>query len=325
MPHLDLASLGGVLIFSTAHAADHGISGRTLNALTRRSVLTRLLHGWYTAVAIVDDEHRHRLTALAAVAQLEERCVASHHSALVLHGLPVHQVDLRRVFLERSDRSHGRTRAGVVVRSGRSLRAHAQVEGWARPVPTVSVADACVLSGAEHGATTGLVAADAALRRGLCDETHLAAAIDRAKGYPGIEGVRSALRHADGRHESPGESLTALRLRATGLDFEPQVEVETRTGTYRVDFLDRERRLIVEFDGLSKYASAEDLAAEKIREDSLRAEGFIVVRVVWSELFDETAVAAKIRAALLLLHTSQTGAEVPVTVPTIFPRPLTET
>ncbi|GAA3620872.1 type IV toxin-antitoxin system AbiEi family antitoxin domain-containing protein [Marihabitans asiaticum] len=325
MPSFDLASLGGVPIFSTAVAADHGMSGRTLHQLTAKDILTRLLHGWYTALAIVGDEHRHLLTALAAVAQLDERCVASHHSALVLHGLPVHQVDLRRVYLERSDRSHGRTRTGVVVRSGRSLRAEAQVEGWARPVPTVSVADACILSGAEHGATTGLVAADAALRRGLCDMTQLAAAIDRAKGYPGIEGVRAIMRHADGRHESPGETLTGVRLRATGLNFEPQVEIETRTGTYRVDFLDRERRLIAEFDGLSKYATAEDLVAEKIREDSLRALGYTIVRIVWRDLFDETAVAAKIHAALVSQQSGHTGAEVPITAPGNFPRGLAGT
>lgn len=298
MRHVDLAALGGVPVFSTAQASGHGISGRTLHALTASRRLTKVLHGWYSAVAIVDDEHRHRLTALAAVTQLGERCVASHHSALVLHGLPVHQADLRRVYLERSDGAHGRTRAGVVVRAGRSLRDTAGVEGWGRPVPTVSIADACVLSGALHGAMTGLVAADAALHRGLCDKTHLDAAIDRAKGYAGIEGIRAALMHATARHETPGETLTGVQLRSTGLNFEPQVEIRTRTGLYRVDFLDREHRIIVEFDGMSKYGSAEDLVAEKVREDSLRAKGYVIVRVVWRDLFEAGVVAGMVRAAL---------------------------
>ena len=102
--------------------------------------------------------------AIAAVQLYAGRGVASHHSALVLHGLPLHQVDLRRVYLERSDTAHGRARSGVVLRAGRSLRTTATMEGWATPVPTISVADACILSGAVHGASSGLVAADAGSR-----------------------------------------------------------------------------------------------------------------------------------------------------------------
>ena len=80
--------------------------------------------------------------------------------------------------------------------------------------------------------------------------------------------------------------------------FEPQVEIRTRSGTYFVDFLSEELRLIVEFDGFEKYANVEDLVAEKIREDALRAKGYRIVRVIWRELFEEGAVAAKIRDVL---------------------------
>ena len=38
-----------------------------------------------------------------------------------------------------------------------------------------------------------LVAADAALRRGLCDADQLTRAVDRAKGYTGIEAIRAAI------------------------------------------------------------------------------------------------------------------------------------
>ncbi|MBM6546980.1 DUF559 domain-containing protein [Janibacter sp. YIM B02568] len=298
MRNVDLTSLAGIAVFSTSQAVADGISNRTLHTLTARRRLTRLHHGWYTAVGIEDDEHRHRLSALAAVQLMDGRCVASHHSALVLHGLPVHQVDLRQVFLERSDGSHGRRRPGVVVRAGRSRRTKAAMEGWAKPIPTVSVADACVQSGALHGPMTGLVAADAALRRELCSIEELHAAAERAKGHAGIGGIRAMLRRADGRHETPGETVTAGVLRGTGMAFEPQVEIRTRAGTYFVDFLSEKLRLIVEFDGFEKYANVEDLVAEKIREDALRAKGYRIVRVIWRELFEEGAVAAKIRDVL---------------------------
>ena len=298
MRPVDLTSLAGIAVFSTAQAVADGISNRTLHTLTARRRLTRLHHGWYTAVGIEDDEHRHRLSALAAVQLMDGRCVASHHSALVLHGLPVHQVDLRQVYLERSDGAHGRHRPGVVVRAGRSLRGRASIEGWARPIPTVSVADACVQAGALHGPMTGLVAADAALRRELCTIEELHAAAERAKGYAGIEPIRAKLRHADGRHETPGETVTAGVLRGTGMAFEPQVEIQTRTGTYFVDFLDEEHKLVVELDGFEKYENVEDLVAEKIREDALRAKGYKVVRIIWRDLFEEGRVAVKIRDVL---------------------------
>lgn len=298
MREVDLLSLGGVAVFSAAQAVSDGMSHRTLHDLARRGRITRLHHGWYTAVGITDDEHRHRLASVAAVALMGGRCVASHHSALVLHGLPVHQVDLRRVYLERSDGTHGRTRDGVVVRSGRSLRASVTVEGWATPVETVSVADACVLSGALHGPMTGLVAADAAVHRRLCTCEDLTRAVERAKGYAGIETVRAVMRDVEGRHESVGETLTAVALRATRILFEPQAEVATDRGTYRVDFLSEELRLVVEFDGMSKYEGADDLAAEKEREDALRRRGYLVVRIIWRELFEEGAVARAIAEAL---------------------------
>ncbi|MBD5831613.1 type IV toxin-antitoxin system AbiEi family antitoxin domain-containing protein [Janibacter melonis] len=298
MRRVDLLSLGGVAVFSAEQAVADGISQRTVRDLVARGRLTRLHHGWYTAVGITDDEHRHRLATVAAVAHLGGRCVASHHSALVLHRLPVHQVDLRRVYLARSDTTHGRVREAVVVRAGRSLRATAFVEGWPRPVGTVAVADACVLSGALHGPSTGLVAADAAVHAGMCTVEDLESAAGRAKGCTGIEAIMAQVRHVDGRHESVGETLTAIALRATGIAFEPQIEIGTDRGTYRVDFLNEELRVVVEFDGLSKYGDVDDLVAEKVREDALRRRGYLVVRVIWRELFEPGAVAGAIAQAL---------------------------
>lgn len=61
----------------------------------------------------------------------------------------------------------------------------------------------------------------------------------------------------------------------------------------RVDFLFREKRLIVEFDGAMKYGGAEGraaLVAEKRREDALRRLGYRVVRLTWADLRDPARV-----------------------------------
>jgi very-short-patch-repair endonuclease len=67
----------------------------------------------------------------------------------------------------------------------------------------------------------------------------------------------------------------------------------------RVDHLVDER-VVVEFDGLVKYAGAEGrdaLAAEKAREDLLRSLGYEVVRLTWADLDRPQRVDALVRAA----------------------------
>jgi hypothetical protein len=59
--------------------------------------------------------------------------------------------------------------------------------------------------------------------------------------------------------------------------------------------------VVVEFDGLVKYAGAQGrhaLAAEKVREDRLRALGYEVVRLTWPDLDRPGRVDSLVRSAL---------------------------
>lgn len=104
----------------------------------------------------------------------------------------------------------------------------------------------------------------------------------------------------DSAAESPGESRSRLLLLNLGYDPRSQVVVRDPAGNFigRVDFLLRGTRVVVEFDGLSKYASAEELAAEKRRELRLRSAGYTVVRLLWSDLDRPARVRALVEAAL---------------------------
>lgn len=80
----------------------------------------------------------------------------------------------------------------------------------------------------------------------------------------------------------------------------PQAQVWIQDGTgivARVDFLFAAERTILEFDGLVKYRTPEDLRAEKIREDRLRTLGYEVVRLTWADLGDPAQVRAMVLAA----------------------------
>ncbi|WIB13087.1 hypothetical protein [Curtobacterium sp. MCPF17_052] len=100
-----------------------------------------------------------------------------------------------------------------------------------------------------------------------------------ARGSARAQLVLSAL---DERHESPGESFTAIRLVEIGApETIPQHEFVLPDGRRdRVDFWLPSRGVVVEFDGKQKYRDptmigtsdpAEVLWREKVREDRIRS------------------------------------------------------
>ncbi|WP_122260858.1 type IV toxin-antitoxin system AbiEi family antitoxin domain-containing protein [Ornithinimicrobium cerasi] len=224
----------------------------------------------------------------------------SHHSAMAVMGLSIHGVD---------DLVHLVTVGGTQTRRRGGLVQHACVgEGRvtdAFGLPTVMPAVACVQVAAQFGVEPGVVGADSALRLGLCRREDLEA----LGGWRWLGRGRTAasivIGRADGRHESAGESRTAWVLHRLGYrDVRPQVSIVDGQGRFvaRVDFLVGPR-VVVEFDGMLKYASPADLTAEKRREDRLRSLGYEVVRLTWADLARPEVVHARIQAALARART----------------------
>lgn len=149
---------------------------------------------------------------------------------------------------------------------------------------------------------TGLVAADDALHRRLLTPADLRMAARARRLANGAQRVRQLAARADAAHESPGETLSAVRFSEAGILVEAQFSVPgsqrwTRNGEgYRCDFRVVGTRVLVEFDGASRYDDPAVLWREKQREDRIRSLGWTVVRLVWSDLFHGRAVA-KVRAA----------------------------
>lgn len=251
---------------------------------------------------------------------------ASHLTAALVWGLPVIASDLRHIEVCRVGSGQRRLRTPVLVHG--PVPSHEVVRregGWVvRPMLMLrQVADG-------HGARAGIVVADAAVRAGLVsvEGLRVSAGVGERPGGavqrpavqrpdvqrpaerpapPGRRGERGPFRLvaelASSLSESPGESWTKLVLHGLGYQAEQQVEIRTAAGQQvgRVDFLIRELRLIVEFDGRVKYEGADGaaaLVAEKQREDRLRAVGFRIVRLVWADLADPAIVARKIAQAL---------------------------
>ncbi len=223
--------------------------------------------------------------------------LASHHAGLAFHGLPLFGVDIDLVDVV-APVTTSKKRNGLHVHTATpAQRALIKIP----TVMTVSVADACVLTAADHGFDSGLVAMDAAVKTGMATVGALSTALRGLGLRYGARQARDAIAAVDPKCESPGETRTRIILVAADLRVRSQVSLSDLEGFIgRVDFL-VEDRVVVEFDGAVKYEGLDGKRAlmdEKRREERLRDAGFRVVRVTWSDLKRPELLVARIRGHL---------------------------
>ena len=293
-----IASQQGVL--SAKDAAACGVDGHALARLVRAGRLVRVRTGSYVDASTwqaAGPEERQALRALAVYRTFGDRWVVSHVSALALHGLPLPRLD-DVVHLARREEGSLRSRGRVLVHvplPPEQVVVHRGVSS-ARP------AAALVQSAGSLGLPAAVAAADAALARRLTTKEGLDTALATVRVGGGRPAARLMLQLADPSAESPGESRARVVFYLADLPApEPQVVITDGGTGYRVDFLFRRHRVVVEFDGAVKYEGAEGrtaLMAEKRREDWLRSRGYEVVRLTWPDLDDPVRVRRLVLAAM---------------------------
>lgn len=268
---------------------------------------TRLRRGIYvdsTEWTETRAESRHiaRIDAVAATRKVA--VVFSHTSAAVLHGIPLLE-DPGSVVHATTDPSVRRRHGGIAWHH-RSLPAGSIVRRDGRLV--TSFAQTLVDLARTECFASAVVALDACLSdprsRRRWDEPAarvplevLEEMVGRIAGQPGVRAAAAALRFADGRSESVGESLSRVVMHAWGVPLpELQSSLSCPSGrTRRVDFLWPDEGIVGEFDGFVKYSrlasddgrpASDVLWEEKRREDDLRATGRAVVRWTWSDALE---------------------------------------
>lgn len=285
--------------FSSRQAAHFGVSRIDLHRLVAAGALTHVRRGAFLLAGALDGltpEAGYALQARAVLLSRPARSWASHHAALAVSELPLVGLDLSRFDVCALVRHE--SRSGTVTTHALPSQEPCLL---VRGVACVSTETALVQTAVRHSLKAAVVATDAALHQGLVSDDKLAEAAARldlgARSSARVERLRALV---DPAAESPGESLTRLLLGGLGLSFRSQVDVRDAAGFVgRVDFL-VEERIVVEFDGLSKYAAADGrvaLAREKAREDRLRALGYEVVRLTWADLDRPEKVARQLREA----------------------------
>ncbi|MEH0109173.1 DUF559 domain-containing protein [Tersicoccus sp. MR15.9] len=275
----------------TSTLRDRGWNAAAVSRAVRDRRLHRVSHGVYLAGdvwAALTPSDRHRVElhahALRVCGRGGAAPVFSHESAALLHGLnPLEAPRAIQVTVPYRGHAPGagvRTHLAVLERRDVVVVDGLHVTSLAR-----TVLDSTCAGSVMHG----LVIADQALAAGLATSELLELTSRAVKARRRIEQVVAC---ADGRSESVGETLTRLHLVRWGLPMPVlQHEIHTDVGRYRVDFAWPDARLILEFDGRTKYVdhgpTAEVLYQERRRQNRLERLGWTVIRVDWAEIQGE--------------------------------------
>jgi hypothetical protein len=294
--------------FTQRQAVDCGVSREVLRRMVRTGLLRRVLRGVYVDAA-ADDGLLMRACAVSLV--IPDTAVVTDRTAAWLHGVDAlrpgdHVVPPPVEVFQQP--GHTRVRTAATSGGERTLlpRDVELVHDVRVTTPLRTALDLGRLARRDHA----IAALDALLRLGRFDRPALLLEIARFRGQRGVVQLRALAPIADGRAESPGESVLRLRWLDTGLPRpEPQVEVRLNgLLRARLDLAVAELRFAVEYDGWDWHSSAAQRAHDRERRTWLRANGWTVLVLTKREVFDHPHLAAeRIRAALTPILRRRTG------------------
>ena len=281
-----------------------GVSPAMLRTLTRSGDLVRIRQGVYATRRAVDwasdDPVRHQVLQVMAVRTWVGRdAVASYHSAALLHRLDLLKPlpkETVTVTLPAPRRWNRPADAGVVFHSADLPPGHVT---RLYNLPVTTAARTVVDLARTLPFVDAVVVADSALHAEKAAKPELCQILDSCTRWPGVKQARRVVSFADERAGSALESAARVVFDESGLDPpELQVTIHLPAHAFLVDFFWGAHRVIVEADGLAKYAADKDLIAQFQRDRLLRDAGYKVVHFTWRELFKTPElVIARIRQA----------------------------
>jgi hypothetical protein len=277
-------------VFTAADVRRAGYGSEEVRNLLSTGTWVRLRRGVYASadhLARGGSAHARECLAVLLAAHRPDAAV-SHASAARLLGVRLPAAVDRVVRLTDPER----WREG---RGFRIARAPLPVDEVVRrePLRLTSIARTLVDCAREWVLEDAVVAMDAALLDDRTTAAELRAAVGRQRHWPGAPRAVRAVSLADGRAESPLETLGRLKL--VGAELRPtDLQVEIRVAGRLVAVADawyEAAAVALEFDGKVKYTDRwrgrdprQVLWEEKRREDEVRALGIRVVRVVDADL-----------------------------------------
>jgi hypothetical protein len=297
-------------IFLRREAIALGYGDRALTRSLKAGQIHRLRHGAYLFSDLwqpADEQDRHLLRARAVLRTARTQVALSHTTALIVLGAPLWDLPLEDVHITRLDGRAGRREAGIAQHRGRVLPGDVtQIDGLPVTSPVRTVLDMTRIANVEHC----LVPTNWLLHTKSLTKSELRARAADMNLSPGTLATDLAIRLADGRLESAGESRCNYLFWRGGLPRPvPQFMVCDEWGEVvaRVDFAWPDYGVFLEFDGKAKYEKLRHegesvldvVLREKKREEMVcRLTGWRCVRIVWANLHRPEETIAHLRGVL---------------------------
>lgn len=296
-------------------AGQHGVMSRAqliaagiLAASVDRRIRAGLLEPLHRGVYGVGTATQKGARELAAVLACESRVIVSHVSSAGLQDL-AQPADSRAVHVIARSTEHGRKR-NIQVHRCATLRDE-EITRWegipiTTPARTLLDLAGMVTSIGSGGRTEGAAvsvhdvdrAVNEAFARRLTTRTAVLTLLDAHPRTRGARVLRDILVGRNGATKSEAENRLLALLRRAEL---PEPEVNATLDGIEVDFLWRERGLVVEVDGFAFHSTADRFENDRRRGSRLAAAGVRVTRVTWRQLTRESeATIARIAQALVV-------------------------
>lgn len=248
------------------------------------------------------DQASLRVTLEAAGLAVRRSWVASHGTAAWLHGLTLlRPPDAGRlvVTVPAGTATH-RDLPGVHFHRAALPDGHVTIVNG---VPVTTCARTLVDLARRLPQLDGLAALDAARHSGAVTAEDLRRVVGYCRRWPGVRRAGALVELSDPACESPLESLSRLFFLSQDIPMPRSQVTITHRGRFlaRSDFWWDAQRVAGEADGMAKYAEADVLRAEKVRQERLEQAGLRVVRWTWEDIFrpgPARLTAARLRGAL---------------------------
>lgn len=301
-------------VFRRSDLLDWDVDPDLIEVMLRRRWWVRLHHGVYADRDVVDGatspQAAHLLQSAATIAAIAGPAHLFAASASVVHDAPFDRAVLGQVHVVRPLGLDSRAlRRRVTARDRLEpaiIHQHALREEdvtVVRGLPVVSRPLAALSTAALSTPEWAVVTLDAACWQSPETLTTLEELLERWPRLRGIGTVRHVLPCVRTGAQTPLESLSRFRFLAHGLP-EPELQAPLHDSDGLIGYVDmlwRELGVVGEADGAVKYTGRDVVLDEKVREDRIRALGYIVVRWTWDEILrDPQRVVARVLAAAAL-------------------------
>ena len=269
---------------------------RELKRQVARGSLLRLRRGAYVPSDVwgaASLRERHILRARSVVEHAESPVILAGYSAAAIWGMPVFEEWPDDVTVLDRWKGGGRSEPGVRrTAAGFGTAEYANVDGF----PVTSLARTALMVVRPQPLTRAVGTVDWTLGRHCphpLTKDDLANEVRRMNLRTGTRQLEEVVRFASAHSDSFGESRARAVIHTLGFQ-QPELQAEFRDeeGSMFADFFWRSASVVVEFDGKVKYVRdeysrgnpAEVVWREKKREDRLRRQVRVVVRIVTADI-----------------------------------------